>query len=346
MKSKASLFNWTIFRKDITRFFPVWAIYTALLLVGFDGIVSYGSPAELTEEIAYGITGSLFTVIFFAPLACLLLFGDLYQSRMCNGIHSLPVNRPTLFVTHTIAALCFYILPNALISILRMVITKEYWYISFYWLLGSSLIYICFLGISLLCTFLTGKRFAMVITYALVLYMPMLIALFSELLYPAIPYANNPVRIFLLKLSPTHAISSLDFVRVELLYTGVPKILSVQIIGSDWARLCLWTVVGIVAGAAALPLYLRRPLESAGDFMVEKFMQPIFLAMYMLLICLVFFVLGGKNSILVGLILGYFTGLMLIYRSRHVFTRKAWLGLGIVLVLFVLFNMLTATVSH
>ena len=341
MKSKASLFNWTLFCKDITRFFPVWAVYTAIWMISFNNLGNLGT-AFVASGIADWISGSALVSAFYAPLVCMLLFGDLYQKRICNGIHAMPVSRTTLFFSHTAAALCFYIVPNTLVALVQLVYLGRYWYISFYWLLGTTLIYICFLGISLLCAFCTGKRFAMAVSYILVLnFSSIVYALFTSLYQPLLYGIRIREDIFSV-LSPVASLGDPLYVNVFLEGLGSRWTASVQIVSSDWLIMCIWAAVGIAAGAAALLLYRRRHLESAGSLITVKFLRPVFLVLYVLLFVMAFRIFDSIPAMLISLILGYFTGLMLLNRSRHVFSGKAWAGLGLFVGVIALSLVLTA----
>lgn len=342
MKSKTSLFNWTVFRKDITRFFPVWVFYAVFQFMRMNNFPYEGD--YLVASVAGSISGSVFTCLIYAPLVCLLLFGDLYKKRLCNGIHALPLQRHTLFLTHTAAALCFYIIPNGAVALIRLLRFGKYWYVSLYWLLGISLIYVCFLGICLFCTFCTGKRFAMVCLYIILLFFPTLCYGLYETLYePMLPGIHVSANVFS-RFSPLYALGSLDYIAVEDQSNSLfhLTITSLRIVGSDWLYLALWAGVGILFGAAALLLYRRRHLESAGNFMAVKIFRPFFLVFYTLLFTVSFWLSNRPGVILISLILGYFTGLMLLNRSLHVFSGKAWAGLGLFVGVIALSLVLTA----
>ena len=329
MKSKTSLFNWTIFRKDITRFFPAWMIFSVIQLIAFDNRVDI--TAYSADRIADAISSSSIISFVYAPIVCVLLFGDLYKSRLCNGIHALPFSRPILFCTHTVAALCFYIVPNAVIALLQLLFLRRYWYISLFWLLGSTLIYVCFLGFALLCTFVSGNRFAAISSYLLLMSMPSIADFLRVSLYGPLLEGVYLDTDFFARFSPDYALNAMDYIRVEFLPDTKPWTADIQILAADWGALCLWTAVGVAAGTAALLLYRRRHLETAGDFITVKALHPVFLVMYSLVACLILLPFVGATNVFIGLILGFFTGLMLLKRSRHVFTKKAWIGLGVLL---------------
>lgn len=343
MKSRTSFFNAAVFRKDVTRFFPVWIIYSVILFIGFFESLPFMESAELAESIAWDISGSVVTSFFYAPLVCLLLFGDLYQNRLCNAIHALPVQRHTLFFSHTAAALCFYLVPNTLLALVQLLFLRSYWYVSLYWLLGTTLIYLCLLGIALFCIFCTGKRFAMAAVYCILLFFPLFgYGLYTTLYQPLLPGIRVDLDAFT-RFSPVFNLSSHDYVEVSIQYSNVTqRVLSAQVETADWGYLWLWAGVGVAFGAAALLLYRRRHLESAGDFMAANALRPVFLVLYTLFMAMIFQLFGGMGTMFIGLILGFFTGLMLLNRTRKVFIPKAWKGLALLVGAIVITLILTA----
>ena len=58
--------------------------------------------------------------LLFAPLVAMLLFGDLYNSRMCNALHAMPVRRETLFLTNVVSGLLFSMIPTAVMALLSV----------------------------------------------------------------------------------------------------------------------------------------------------------------------------------------------------------------------------------
>ena len=108
MKSKTSFFNKTVFKKNLTRFAPVMAVYTLCLILGM--MMLYQNNEEMGRTFWFASRmGECIQVmglvnLFFAPLCAMLLFGDLYNSRMCNALHAMPMRRETLFLTNVVSA--------------------------------------------------------------------------------------------------------------------------------------------------------------------------------------------------------------------------------------------------
>jgi ABC-2 type transport system permease protein len=107
-------------------------------------------------------------------------------------------------------------------------------------------------------------------------------------------------------------------------------------ISDGWIYLGMVAAVGVVFGVAALLLYRRRHLETAGDFIAVNWLKPVFLVSYTLLITAgIHFMyqlfLGHENMafVLLGVAVGYFTGQMFLMRTTKVFKKKPLIGFAV-----------------
>ncbi|MEG2815907.1 MAG: ABC transporter permease, partial [Oscillospiraceae bacterium] len=113
MQSVKSYFNPTLFRKNITRFWPVWAVYLvawifALPVSGYlrmaNTTAEYLAENRLyfANEMALDMVNG-FGVVFaliFGLLAAVCVFSYLYNNRSAGMIHGLPLRREGLFLTN------------------------------------------------------------------------------------------------------------------------------------------------------------------------------------------------------------------------------------------------------
>lgn len=175
MKSKTSFFNKTVFKKNLTRFAPVMAVYTLCLILGMMMLYQINEEMGRTFWFASRIAGNLQLMglvnLLFAPLVAMLLFGDLYNSRMCNALHAMPMRRETLFLTNVVSGLLFSMIPTAVMALLSVpllnaTIVENAWQIALLWYVGTNLQFITFFGVAILSVFCTGNRFAMAVVYA------------------------------------------------------------------------------------------------------------------------------------------------------------------------------------
>ena len=93
MKSRTLSCELTVLRKDITRFAPVWILYSILLLLIL--MVTYGSNFGWLITSALGGTSYALAIINFCYglINAQLLFGDLFRGPMANALHALPLRR-------------------------------------------------------------------------------------------------------------------------------------------------------------------------------------------------------------------------------------------------------------
>ncbi len=121
MPYKTSCFNKTIFKKNITHFWPIWAIWLVVqilvlpvnifLLTGDDYLRRIGDGENIAQIKMQNYINALDIatepiLVFIAALICAMaVFYYLYQSKSCNMMHALPVSRKELFVTNYLSGL-------------------------------------------------------------------------------------------------------------------------------------------------------------------------------------------------------------------------------------------------
>ena len=334
MKLRTSYFNRTVFFKDITRFFPVWVLYTIgllLTLVLLDGVSSPTNYAQRARDLGDCI--NIFAVFNcgYAMLCAQLLFGDLYQSRLCNALHAMPLRRETWFVTHILSGLSFFVIPNLLFALLTLTFLGNAYFVAGYFLLGVTLPFLFFFGVAVFSVMCVGNRFAMALVYGIINLLALLVAWIIQSLYQPLLYGITLDLDFLWHFSPLAEVVGTTY--FPLCRTDGPGIFLFEADGFGY--LGIYAGVGVLFGGLALALYRRRHLECAGDFIVVKPLAPIFLILYTLcagtLLHLFFQLFLGTqmNFFYIGLLIGYFTGQMLLRRTPNVFKKKVFLGAGV-----------------
>ena len=136
MRSGTLLFNGTIFKKTVLRYWPVWAAYSIiwLLVLPLQGLMML----QLEAQARPGLTGgymqtfaqqvgdliplSLALAVFFGALCAMAVCSHLYNPRSANFFGSLPVKREGLFLTHYLAGLAFLLVPNLAVFLLTLLI--------------------------------------------------------------------------------------------------------------------------------------------------------------------------------------------------------------------------------
>lgn len=359
MQSKRSFFNKTVFKKNMTRFAPVWILYTLLLLVVL--AVAYmndRSPMQCyTFATQFFNLKDVFTFFntVYGLVVAQLLFGDLYNSRMAGALHAFPLRRESWFVTNVVSGLLFSLIPTLVMALVALPMLANSifvgaWKLPFLTMLVANLGFICCFGLAVFSAMCVGNRFTMIAGYGLlhggaqigfwavnVLYTPMLYGVItptrlSVALTPIYHMTRN-----LYEYTRSDELSKLltmgnnqwSDLTAEFTLTG------------EWWRLWVIAAVGILLLAAALMLYRKRNLECAGDAVAFPFLRPVFQVL-----CTLFIVVGSwyflrdmigidtpvalKYGLLaLAMVVGWFTGKMLVERSTRVFGKRNWYGLGI-----------------
>ena len=353
MKSRTSSFN-TALRKNILRFAPCWVLYTICLVLVFL-LMTSESPYWLARNMADWILVSPLINLGYAFLVAQLLFGDLFNSRMCNALHAMPLRREGWFAANTISGLLFHLIPTLITALvaLSFLTVNNGFQIVLLWLLGCNLTYLCFVGIATFCVHLTGNRFAMLVVYGIVNFAAVILYWLVDTLYtPMIVGVRTNADPFFRLTPVVHMMQGeyLDVIRAE---TDTYPIRNFTFsITEFWPRLLIWAGVGLILLVLALVLYRKRKLECAGDFMAFKGMEPVFLIIYTLILgtCFQFFasnILGlssGVAYLFVGLAVGWFTGQMLIKRTIRVFQWKV-IGGCLVLMALITGSLLTVALD-
>ena len=347
MKSRTSFFNPTVFAKNLTRFAPAWGLYTIGLLMCLVLLGEGGVAHSLYRGLGQSITLMALANLGYALICALLLFGDLYNSRMCNALHAMPLRRECWFGTHLVSALVFNLIPTAVMTLGALIPSGwsemvDAWQIPLYWFLGSNLQFIFFFGLTLVCVFCAGNRFAMATIYGILNFASVIGFWMVDTLYTPLVYGVAT------ELEPFQLFS--PFVRmVDSEYITTSRILDETITGpygmeyiyhgefavtGDWKYLWVCAGVGAILILAALQMYRKRKLESAGDFVAIGIVAPVFQVVYTLIVgCMFQFVVDDMFGLtrmpvflVVGLAVGWFTGRMLLERNVRVFRVKNFLG--------------------
>ena len=356
MKSRTSFFNKTIFQKDLTRFAPAWGTCLILMLLALISMADRSFAYYRLQNVRDSITLMSWLNLIYGCIVAQLLFGDLFQSRMCNALHSLPLRRECWFGSHVTAGLLFSFVPNLVLGLLGVALLGlgKGWCVPFLWILASGIQYLFFFSLAVLCMMLVGNRFAQVLVYGIVNVFSLIVYWLVDSLYePLLHGIRIPGDPFLTWCPVGKMIGSMELVEVVRghIYNDIGGIEESYIdhiaIGPEWGYMIICALLGIALLALALVLYRKRKLECAGDFIAYRFVEPIFLILYT--ICAGAFLhlfsemFGGVDYLFlaIGIAVGFFTGLMLLQRTTRIFRKKAFAQFALFAAVFVLTLVLT-----
>ena len=364
MKSKTSCFNKAIFRKNMSRFWPVCAVYLAYLFFHMTVRMFLNTRSYITAlstDTVSPVTSRLTTmlecisgnlepyVIFFAALvAAITVFSYLFSTRSCHMIHALPVKRSELFVTNYISGFLFLLLPqlitfllNLIVCILNNISSVEY---LLYWLLYTIGMSFLFYTLAVFCCMLTGHAVAAAVYYFVGHFLYIAIKSIATLIVSSMCYGmkilGDQVSTTLTEtrdavLSPF--VYLLD--HVSLNWSMNNDFTAVDQINMQGGMLIgLYCIAAVVFYILAYVFYQKRPLECTGDVVAFGWLYPCFRWMlslvggfglsYLLSSLLFDNTARMATSLFVFLIpcsfISFFVSEMLLNKRFHVFSGKRW----------------------
>lgn len=355
MRSKTSCFNTALLKKNLTRFAPVWGLYILCLVLGTLLLYSNGGTAKQFHFAAN--MADMFIVmavvnLFYAPLVAQLLFGDLYNSRMCYALHAMPVRRESLYVTNLISGLFFSLVPTAVMAAVCIPLMAgscfvNAWQIPLYVFAASNLQFVCFFGIAVVSALCAGNRLGMLMIYGIVNFIASILYWLIDTLYTPMLYGVVTPTALQQMLTPIIYITDRAYLTtpsfsdiVEQYDRNWEAAVAEFTVTDQWPVLLIYAGIGIAFLVIGIFLYRKRHLECAGDALAFKILEPLFQVLVaMVTACaaqwFVSVFMGYSEDVIhtylflaAGLVVGWFGCRMLIERSTRVFRLKTFLGLA------------------
>jgi len=342
MKLRTSFFNFGVLRKNLTRFAPLWILYAIAEVLGIMTLDLGEAAYRMADDLSY-VMGpvSIFHAVY-ALLVAACLFGDLFDSRLCNGLHAMPMRREGWLLTNLVSGLIFALIPALAGGAVGAFLLREYWWVAVAWQLTSLLQFLFFFGVAVFSAMCAGKRLGMIAVYAILNLLSMLILWVATMIYepllPGVVLSDDWYSLF----CPLVTIFSDSYCEFIITYAeNATKVVFEGYTPESWYYLFICVGVGAVFTVLAWLLYKKRHLETAGDFISFRPMRLFFLLAYTLAAGVLLYSFGELLGIytdygflVVGILIGWFTGWMLLERTIKIFTKKVLIGLAIFGVLF------------
>ena len=177
MSLRTWCFNRGIARSLLRRFWLLWAAYFAVLLFLFPVMLMSRVHGIYDRDLYFNYTAlntvqpCVMVTVAAALLSVMAAFGWLYSPRQSNLMASLPISRPSLFLTSAAVSLgmCLgAILLTALLTLSVAVPTGQVqaWAVG-QWLLTVSLACVGYFGFALFCAMLTGNLVVLPVLFVL-----------------------------------------------------------------------------------------------------------------------------------------------------------------------------------
>lgn len=297
MKSKTSCFNFTLFRKNVTLFWPLWAIYLLVLFfmvpgslwLKFENVLKWNR--EISQSDAYEIVGSvldlqtgLIVVCAMALLTGMAVFHYLFQARSANMMHAFPVTRGELYYTNLISGLVFLIVPLILIFLLGVMVCLGFGvphveYLAI-WLLVMIAYAVFLFGMVAFCAMLTGQMFAVPIFFLVLNLIYVGICKLIRLVVVSMGCGLRFEDSQMLKaswLSPLYYLMRQVCFRIHYALNPGDKMYYYcdQITLEGGAAVVIYFGVGLVFFALSYLIYRKRQVEKAGELVVFSCLRPV-----------------------------------------------------------------------
>lgn len=339
MKLRTSFFNFRVLLKNITRFAPLWILYAVGEVLGLMSLDLENEAAQIANDLCY-LMGPVSIFHFaYALLVAACLFGDLFDGRLCNGLHAMPLRREGWLLTNIASGLVFALIPALAGGGVAALFLEEYWWIALVWQGTSLLQFVFFFGLAVFCAMCAGKRLGMVAMYGILNFLSMLILWVVTRLYEPLLPGVVISDFWFAKLCPVLSLFGSDY--LDYTYDKILGGIFRGFIGESLRYLVICAGAGVVFLLLAWLLYRKRPLEKAGDFVAFRPMGAVFLLSYTFILGVLLYTFGDLlgsyrdyGFLAVGMLIGWFTGWMLLERTVKVFTKKVLLGLVAFLVFF------------
>lgn len=309
MRSVTSYFNPTLFKKNLTGYWPLWVCCTAgwLLVLPVQllnwwlqreryhvGNIVHPVSDMLWEclNVPDWLQGSLVITVPYAALCAMAVFGYLYNHRAAATIHALPVRREELFVTNFLSGLTFCWLPTLItglatalveMSILSGEELTQSLRVLVIFVAGKMAMELFFFSFAAFCAMFTGHILALPAFYgilnALVLGMYSLVVTLGQEFFYGVSYRGDAPA-WAIWLTPAYAMGEASrwICRSGEVFpkNAPPNYEAMHLV--DPAVLVVYAVAALVLAGVSLLVYRQRHIETAGDVVSVKVVRPIFRA--------------------------------------------------------------------
>ncbi len=335
MKSRTSFFDKTLLKKDLTRFAPLWGLYLVALFMGMLLMLDSGTEYWFAANLAGCIQFMPVVNLCYGIVAAQLLFGDLYNARMCNALHAFPVKRETQFFTHILSGLLFSLVPTAVFTAVSLPLAMlsnviAAWQLPLWWYVGANLQYIFFFALGVFSVLCSGNRVGGGLIYGIANFFSYIVYFLVDMVYtPMFRGVVTQVDVFEI-FCPFVRLGNTQFVEVTRYKEPNVGYGIIEVLPEGWNYLLVLAALAVALMALALWLYKKRQLERAGDLMATPILEPVFMVVYSLVAAAAF---QGTNQLfsgqdesmylflMAGLAVGWFTGRMLVERQVKVITN-------------------------
>ncbi len=354
MKSKTSLFNWAVWKRNLVGGWYLWAalllLYIMMLPVSVYGTLSelfkYDyTPGELSAMMENVMVSQVWRMRSFVPffaivalLCAMYVFSYLFTARNSNMMHTYPVSRTSLFATNFASGMLVLLAPILIAFLLTLAVGLSMGAVNAFvceryglWLLTVFVENLFFYSLAVCVLMFVGNMIAVPVLYFILNFLYAGCMIIASAMLDVVCYGLN----------------SNYFSYYDALFSVLTPILCLRRVAPDniagdgslknllenMKVLPGYFVAALLLIAAALITYRKKHIETAGDVITVGWLKPVF--RWGTAVCtsalgaLFISALSYQQSfpaILLGVavigILVFFTAQMLLERSVYVFSKR------------------------
>lgn len=350
MKSKISLFNKAVFKRNLTGGWCLWAAILSFYLLslpvsvygGLSDMLRYNENMDRAQSgqiMISAVWGAmrLFVPFFaMAALGCAMyVFAYLFTARNSNMMHTFPVSRLTLFVTGYVTGLTVLIVPMVLSALLALVSGAAHGatdgaMVRYYllWMVTAAVENLFFFSMAVCVLMFVGNMAAVPVLYLILNFLYDGCILIGQTMFGIVCYGleSVPFSGSLGVLTPIVYLSrrvGMDGVAYE---NGDYTFHNMNALFGYFAASLLFIGIALIA-------YQKKHIETAGDVITVNWLKPIFRwgaaictsALIALFLSSILYRTSFVTILGIVIVSGaavFFIAQMLLERSVHIFTKK------------------------
>ena len=355
MRSKISFFNFTVFKNNTTRYWPIWAVYLAIILFAGPILIlqQFGS-GYLEEVIPLELNYSYFSVFasdlgpmlafIFSIVMAMALFSYLYTPKSTGMIGSFPITRREMFFTNYLTGVIWFAGAN-LVTAVFMIIAEAIagglaaGYV-FQMFAVLTLTEVFFFSLAAFCASLTGHIIFLPVFYGIFNFVFIILEWILKAIAGVLVFGINFGGVFKTRII-TPIIKTVEFgvdifdrtgTKIDSIYANTDAVLKYE----GWGYLAAIVAVGIVLVTISVIIIKYRHMETVSDVVAVKPLRPVF--KFCAAVCCatilgfaffeIFFQYGNYIVLALSMaafaVVGYYAADMLVKKSFRVF--KYWKG--------------------
>lgn len=285
MRSARSWFNLTLYKKNLTRFWPIWGLYLLIWLVVFPVSLildNYGDPFRFAHwEVLYQIKSlGLALAVVFSLLAACAVWSYLCNNRAVCLMHTLPIRREGLFLTNFLSGMTFLVGPNLIVFVLTLLAEAARGTVDAgslaMWFFSVTLMELFFFCFATFCAMFTGHILGLPAFYVIFNCLAAGLVALLDLALSRFVFGYTGIRGLWTAaewLTPVWKLEANLEVRAQNV-DGMVRYETAWLSGLGY--ILVYVIFGLILVGLALVLYRRRDMERVGDVVTVPWMRPVF----------------------------------------------------------------------